>query len=184
VSDTFKADLRIPDLWFDFYARLLPGCAFVATIYILAGCGRTGWPSATAAVILAAAGYFSASVTQPITSLATRALHAWAAPGKINKEKKWGFNERATYVLELKQGLSRHEGEILSKMHGETTFFAQCGVLSGVLAVLMRFGPPSLSAYSWLLAAGAAVLFFLLGYLTARRRRTRAEERRALPPRS
>src|SRR5262245_17290860 len=121
-----KTELKIPDLWYDFYARLLPGAAFVAAIYILWP-GPLSWPEPFQAVILVAVGYVSALVSQPIASPLSHLIHWLVA------------RRKAYYVESVAKKLNPREASILDKMHGEVTFFTQCFVLTLVLLIAQYF---------------------------------------------
>jgi len=123
-----KTKLKIPDLWFDVYARLLPGTAFVAAIRVLL-LGNVEVPNGKELFVLAFAGYLFALITQPISSRLARLV--WYLADKVTSEE-------VGYVDKVKQKLGRstRESLILSKMHGEVTFFCQLSVLSVVYQVI------------------------------------------------
>ena len=159
-----STELRIPDLWYDFYARLVPGTAFVAAVYVLR-LGDAAWPCTLQTVILALAGYFTAIITQPISSRVTGWIHDLAATvagvGRL-------FVRQSAKTLDLRQQ------QILSKMHGEATLFVQLSVFSVILiahqALLDHDGPP------WFWFALAAVAFVLEALEVAHRRIKRARD--------
>ncbi len=161
-----KTELKIPDLWYDFYARFLPGTAFVAVLYILwPGTSLSSWaPTASQTMILAVAGYVCAFVSQPVSSVVTGWIHLFVAGGKD------------CYVKRIAEKLKPHEGKILSKMHGETTFFTQCFFLSLALWI-MQLVPRFKLVQEQCLTIGAAIAFLALAFLVAYRRRKRAEDR-------
>ena len=130
MSGELKADLQIPDLWYDFYARLLPGAVFVVAIrcYVF---NNTTLPGAGEMFVLAAAGYLSGLLTQPLASRLTGAIERFAA---------WHRSKERHYIGTVQQrlGESSRKSMILSKMHGEVAFFAQLGILSVVFGLLER----------------------------------------------
>jgi hypothetical protein len=158
-----KVELNIPDLWYDFYARLLPGAIFVAAIYILWP-GDHSLPTALPTVMLLAAGYVSALVSQPIAS-------------ELSLGIEWGVAKMKHFHVErIAQKLTPHESQILSKMHGEVTFFTQCFVLSFVVLLLQLMPLFELKHRGWWwLTVLAAIVFVGLAALTASRRRRRAD---------
>jgi peptidoglycan/LPS O-acetylase OafA/YrhL len=161
-----KAELKIPDLWYDFYARLLPGVLFIAALYILWP-GTPSWPTASQTVILVATGYVCALVSQPLASELTWFIH-WLVAGR-----------KPHYVEGIARILSPREARILDKMHGEVTFFTQSFVLSIVLWVsqlVPRFGLEQERCPTIV----AAVVFLLLAVLAASRRKRRADKGQAL----
>jgi hypothetical protein len=159
-----STELRIPDLWYDFYARLVPGTAFVAAVYVFR-LGAAAWPSTLQTVILGLAGYFTAIITQPISSRVTGWIHDLAA--KVAGVERL-FVRRSARALDLGQQ------QILSKMHGEATLFVQLSVFSVILiahqALLDNDGP------RWFWFALAAVAFVLEALEVAHRRIKRAQD--------
>ena len=123
MSPNIQTELRIPALWFDFYARLLPGTAFIAAVRVFVA-GNAAMPSFSEMLFLAFAGYFSGMLSQPLGSRLTRAIERIVGKCKFHD---------ATFVwsLERKLGSDSQEAPILAKMHGEVTFFAQLFVLAG-----------------------------------------------------
>ncbi len=123
-----KADLSIPDLWFDFYARILPGTAFVAAVRVILLNNATV-PTGREIVVLVSAGLFCGLISQPIASYIVGFILERAGPsipeGHDEKEKS-AFMEKGLHAL----GINSRESRLFSKMHGECTFFVQLGVLS------------------------------------------------------
>ena len=131
MSNGIHTKLNIPDLWFDFYARFLPGVAFVAVgRVVLFPCH--GIPKGGEMVIIAFAGYLCGLLVQPISSYIT---------GHIGRRiaRKEGHDH--LYIRKLSDRLHKssrsREAMILSKMHGETTFFVQFFVLGTVLLLVL-----------------------------------------------
>ena len=119
MNTNVQTELKIPDLWFDFYARFLPGAAFVASLYFLRG-GQSV-PAGLHVALLALAGYVCGLVIQPASSEITELLECWVA--KIRTGDPF-------YVFRVAESDPRM---ILPKMHGETTFFVQSSVLAAIL---------------------------------------------------
>lgn len=122
MNASVNTDLKIPDLWFDFYARILPGSAFVAVaVYYVIGLETS--PSALEALLAVFAGYFIAMLTQPFASRMTRRVERFA---------DWLRKLNEDHVLQAQQALGRdtRRALLLSKMHGESTFFVQIALLS------------------------------------------------------
>jgi hypothetical protein len=165
-----KVELNIPDLWYDFYARLLPGAIFVAAIYFLWP-DAPSWPTALQTVMLLAAGYVSALVSQPVASELTWGIE-WLVAGM-----------KHLYVERIAQNVTPHESQILSKMHSEVTFFTQCIVLSIALWVLLwvfQLVPRFQLKQEWGLTIAAVFAFVGLAALTAFRRKRRADRMQEL----
>ena len=115
MSNNIKTELNIPDIWYDFYARLLPGTCFLfASRYLI----QTEWivPNATESFLLFAAGYFTGLFFQPLASIIVNFEF-----GYVQKEKG------VDYVADVqaKVGAESRRSKILSKMQAATVFFAQ-----------------------------------------------------------
>jgi hypothetical protein len=156
-----KTELKIPDLWYDFYARLLPGTAFVGAIYVLWP-GPPSWPDPLQTIVLVAVGYFSALVSQPLASPLSHLIH-WL----VARRKRY-------YVESIGKKLSPHEASILDKMHGEVTFFTQCFVLTLVL-LIAQIMPRLKLEQELCLTSIAAIVLLVLAVITAFRRKWRAD---------
>jgi len=124
MSANINADLKIPDLWYDFYARFLPGVLFVAALYILWP-GSLSMPSGWSVSILAFAGYIAGLTVQPISSEITGLFHGNIAQ-RVTGDKDYVYRQNHLDPI-----------RILSKMHGETTFFIQCTIL-GILFLILQ----------------------------------------------
>jgi hypothetical protein len=68
MNGVIKTELNIPDLWYDFYARLLPGAAFVTALWLIFQKDLPDWKEI---VLLAFASYFCGLIAQPIASRIT-----------------------------------------------------------------------------------------------------------------
>jgi len=70
MSNNINTQLTIPDIWYDFYARLLPGLYFV---FIARYTIQSGWnsPNTSEILIIFIAGYFSGLLFQPVASTVT-----------------------------------------------------------------------------------------------------------------
>ena len=159
-----KTELQIPDFWFDFYARVIPGAAFV-------GAARYWWmenyefPSATESAVLLAVGYFVGLLVQPVGSTLTETIETIAAK---RKGKDYGYVGRAKVSIGSRSGLPL----ILDKMHGETTMYVQLGLL-----VLVFWGVDvwkCARTWPWYGFAIAAVLFGAMSWEVTSRRLRRA----------
>ncbi len=130
------AALRIPDLWYDFYARLLPGAGFVAAIRTQILKDST-IPDAMEFIVLACGGYFCALLVQPVSA---------RLAGLVELGATMVMQQGRDYVSKIQSNLGRDKREsmILSKMHAEVTFFCQLTVLSIVFHVIS-----SRSAIPW-----------------------------------
>jgi hypothetical protein len=69
-----KADLHIPDLWYDFYARILPGSLFVFGLryYYLS---INTLPDLDEVVVLTIVGFVCGLFSQPVASRLTKAVY-------------------------------------------------------------------------------------------------------------
>ena len=162
-----KVELRIPDLWFDFYARFLPGIAFVAAIRTLV-VGNVKIPNAAELLVLAFGGFLFALISQPISSRLTKGVEYLAAK-TLKKEVE--------YVADVQRelGRSKRESMILSKMHGEVTFFCQLSVLSFAFQVIQAtFPEPEHPWTLWMIVI--AFVFIILAFEVAARRVQKAKK--------
>ncbi len=164
-----KADMKIPDLWYDFYARLLPGCVFLGlTWHFVYG---HPWPSsALAAAIAVGAAYCCALVSQPISSRLVVWIETRCVRG-VGNEHPGDYVNRIQKAL----GTDSRRSMIISKMHGEVTFHAQMAVLGAILCILQveKHGLDH-TRTAWNLLAVAVFLAF--AYEVAARRVDRARK--------
>jgi hypothetical protein len=123
-------DLKVPDLWYDAYARLMPGALFVGLTRALV-LQKPDVPSATEVAILAGLGYVVAFMSQPFASILARVTKNWA-------ENKGSQKYGAGYVREVQAriGPKSQEAAILNKMQGEIMAFCQFVVLGIVFMTL------------------------------------------------
>jgi len=161
MNGELKTELRIPDLWYDFYARVLPGAAFVAALKVLVFHNQA-IPEVREIVLLIFAGYFCALMTQPVASRLT---------GRIEDtvELYEAPNKDRLYIrkVQAKLGRTSRESMILSKMHGEVVFFIQLFVL-GTLFLIIQLVRCSTEMLGWNIVA---VLAFILAALEVASRR-------------
>jgi hypothetical protein len=116
-------EFKIPFLFYDFYARVLPGLAFASTLHLLQGGALSdiaGWYAA----LLATLGYLAALVTQPVTGWLTGELEGLLS--------KWLTGD-SLYVV---RQAPLDPDMILLKMHAETAFFVQLWGLAMVIGFL------------------------------------------------
>lgn len=123
-------ELKVPDLWFDFYARLLPGSAAVAAFRFLV-LKKHDVPELREMALWAFGGYLIALLCQPLSSRIT----GWIED-KVEKRRN------RIREIQAKLGRDSREAMILSKMHGEVTFFTQLAVLALVLAAIQAIERP------------------------------------------
>jgi hypothetical protein len=169
MGPELKTEIQIPDLWFDFYARFLPGTAFVglARTFIFL---KTTMPSLSESVILVFLGFLTALLTQPLSSRIVGGIEAWA-----ERKQGAGFVNRVTSEL----GFESRSSMIISKMHGEVTLYVQLAWLSLLYFVLELLHPPPTNRLgTW--AFGLSALFLLYGFEVANRRIKRAIRHRTL----
>lgn len=133
MSNGINAELKVPDLWYDFYARILPGSAFVAVVRLTI-IKNFLVPDFHEIFIIALAGYFCALLTQPLSSRIAIYIE-----GYIEKRKSPNKGDRLfVRRVQAKLGRTSRESMILSKMHGEIVFFIQLFVL-GIVFLFLNF---------------------------------------------
>jgi hypothetical protein len=142
-------ELKIPDLWYDFYARFLPGTLFVASLYILWP-GDASIPSGWMGAIIAFGGYIAGLLLQPLSSELTGLLHDLMAH-LVTGDK---------YYVRKQKHLDPRR--ILSKMHGETTFFVQCFIMSSVLIILQMISSLNLESSTGTIIANIFFIVYVL----------------------
>lgn len=168
MSNGVHAELHIPDLWYDFYARFLPGTAFIASIRLIIVKNWKFPDTLVELILLAFAGYLAAFVTQPLSSRLARWIEEKAA-GHRKKDR--------VYILKVQRQLSAKakdkESSLISKMHGEIVFFIQLFHLSIVLLALqIYFQPFGCIGIFWSLLS--TIIFFIEAWEISFRRLTRA----------
>jgi len=131
VGPEVKAELNIPDFWYDFYARFLPGTAFVLMLRIQFANGFS-FPSAGEFLVIAFGGYVIALFTQPLSSRIVKFFER-----NVGKVKTKG-QDRIKFIRTLQNdlGQSSRQSLVLGKMHAEATFFAQVSILTLVFFIV------------------------------------------------
>lgn len=161
-----NAEVKIPDLWYDVYARLLPGSAFVAIAYLLFA-PNPEIPTTSGIFLLLCAGFFTGLTAQPISSELTAWIHHCVA--RVHGEER-------LFVDIVRARLDERQVSIIDKMHGETTFFVQCFVL-GLLLCAIRLLSSSIPATTpsivWIFVASVFFLFGAIEFSDRRFRRVR-----------
>jgi hypothetical protein len=139
-----KADLQIPDLWYDFYARLLPGSLFVLGLRYFCFSIKS-LPSISDFVVLMIFGFICGLFSQPIASKLTWIVDRLA-------EKSSGITDEF-FIRKLQARLKpdSNSARVLGKMHGEIIFFVQIFFLSIVLFIWARWGCQSKIPFSFLI---------------------------------
>jgi hypothetical protein len=146
--DEIKKELQIPDLWFDFYARLVPGVAFASALrfFVLFDKSVPSWNEIAG---IAAGGFFCALLTQAVASRLTGKIESM-----VERLKK--VDELHIATIQRMLGSSSRKAMILSKMHGEVTCFVQLGILSVIfllISIVKNLG--------WHVQTGVGVLILL-----------------------
>ena len=161
--DSIKTELKIVDLWYDFYARFLPGTIFISLIrWVMLRIDNV--PSGEEIFVFIGAGYAAGLIIQPISSLLVDFLESIVERNEKNFVKK----------VRLTKGIPDTESKVLSKMHGETTFYTQLSVLS-LVYFLLQIIFPTIVKYSlniWPLAC--MIIFIGFAYISSKRRFSRA----------
>lgn len=131
MSPDIKTELHIPDLWYDFFARLLPGITFISALRLLVFSNKT-FPDFAEMIALVFAGYISALITQPLSSWITGLIQS-----KFGRLPS-GEQDRVIFIRKIQQNLgeSSRQTLVLSKMHAESTFFVQLAVLSPFVFII------------------------------------------------
>lgn len=159
------AELKVPDLWYDVYARLIPGTAFVGLSRLLI-LGKLDVPSATEVGILAAMGYAVALLTQPFASRLAGGVERLA-------EQRRKVNRHHVRKIQATLGRGSREAMIISKMHGEVVLFCQLFLLAIVFVVVQLVRLPPHGRWLWW-NAGFAVFCGIAAIEVATRRLDRA----------
>lgn len=119
---------QIPDLWFDLYARLIPGFFFVLTICFL----YFDTKLADQLLFLFVLSYVAGHIVQPAASLVARLFEyrIFDRNGNIKKcRERFDAGSR--------------ESRLLSKQHAECACFASLSILTAVLFVIKGVEPLS-----------------------------------------
>lgn len=171
MSDEIR-QLNIPDLWFDFYARLLPGTAFGGMVWIF-GLNKAISSVSDIAVIVTY-GYLAALIIQPLGSI----LAHWVEYGFERLNKHDGLYVKR---MQKKLGADTRSAMILGKMHGEVTFFTQLAFLCIVyLFTVDNFLTPNAPPFGCCLLLSLFLFFIASSCEVAYRRLTRAEQHEKL----
>ncbi|MBI4810369.1 MAG: hypothetical protein HY800_02795 [Ignavibacteriales bacterium] len=148
MSAEIKTELKIPDLWYDFYSRFLPGVIFVSglrTLYY----NICTFPNLPEVLVLLGAAYIAGLLTQPLSSQIIRFVHYLAR--KLAKINDPLYIKR----IQIRLGQESRPTLILSKMHGEVAFFVQAMTLMAVLSIILWLD----SKGSWLWIIVIPLLF-------------------------
>lgn len=115
--DGTLASLKMPDLWFDAIARLVPGVLFATAI---------AWQTR----ILPADNQFLLSLAIAVIGYGIGFVaSAYASLLAYLIEHRW-FNERDIDIVRVELSRDTRQAMILSKMHGETVAFLSISLLS------------------------------------------------------
>lgn len=167
MSTSIEAKLNIPDLWYDFYARFLPGLAFVAALYYFL-IDVPKMPDGNMIIVGIFAGYLTGLITQPISSRLAGWIHRIVASV---------HHEDPLYVDYAKKQFDNRHSMIISKMHGETVFFIQCAILCiFFLSTQIYFKSVSILSNSSILTIICSIIFILESIEIADRRFLRAKK--------
>lgn len=120
-------ELNIPDIWYDFLGRLLPGYAFLSSIWLIVK--GTIEPSILVAVLAIPASYIIGFTCQPITLTLTKWLEKKAAETNCVEEHFVSLSQNSL-------GTDSRRSLILSKIGAETVFFSQVVFLSLITAYI------------------------------------------------
>jgi len=168
MSPDIQANLEIPDIWFDFLARFLPGVSFVTMVWFvfLKKPAPTGLEAILGVIF---AGYVAGLITSPPASRIARIIESRA--GKLPK----GEEDRVKFIrrVQAKLSYSSRQTLLIGKMHAEVVFFVQLAIFSLLLIVVELY--KGISFYP-IIAVTIILLpiFFLEAYEVASRRFERA----------
>jgi len=133
---TPNIDLYIPEIWYDFFVRFLPGAAFVSAIRLLFFPIYTvsDYPEFKELVALAIAGYILGLISEPISTLIATPIESLSSPltdtlRKIQLLKNRNRSKRRNKRL-------FRETFLPSKKDAETKFFIQVIVLTIVYIIV------------------------------------------------
>ncbi len=166
-----KAELHIPDLWYDFYARLLPGLLFVFAVRYFYF-DEHYLPKFDEMVFLVVAAYFCGIYSQQVSSRLTQVIY-WLM------EKLTRTATDYIWSIQKRIGLETNGAKILDKMHGEVVFFVQVFLLSTVTYVFSRVACDD-KIPSWFLLVAVVSLAF--AFEVVKRRIERAEKLETISP--
>jgi len=119
----FQASLEIPDLWFDFYVRFLPGITFIGILgFIIYGSFSVIY---TNFAVFFIGSYLAGLLLNPISSwIANKMDYRLDEDGNLRDELLHNTN------------LNSHEVGVIHKMRGEVLFFIQMLLFYIILVVI------------------------------------------------
>lgn len=131
-----KTEFKIPDLWFDFYVRFIPGTVFIACLRFF-NQDQEIIPDTNEFLILLGAAYFIGLITSPLSSRLAKFIEhrAEIIYSKRNKIKQRNWVRKLQYDL----GRESRDSLLLSKMHGEITMFVELALLTILFWVQNHF---------------------------------------------
>jgi len=117
MSDTIEKVIEgLPDVWFDWYARLVPGALGVAAFAYASG-KLNAIPSAGETLSILVLGYLVGHLLQPIVGSLTKAVERWQGKEGIYKRAKQDKNYNQDSL------------EKVSKAHAEANSMLACAVV-------------------------------------------------------
>lgn len=125
MSNTIKTEIAIPDNWYDFYTRLLPGTYFVTVAYLLLF-KKLQFPSFQEMIILLGAAYLFGLMILPVSILLREFLSKRMDKGFSEKKDS---TEKVSYII----GREKRDSLIISKMYAEEIFYWQSSLVSLIL---------------------------------------------------
>ena len=133
MGNGVRTELRVPDLWYDLYARVLPGTSFVAAVY-LTSTESPGIPNVVGFLILILAGLFCGLVTQPIASRTHDLIQELALVKGCTLKR----GEKRQYIIDTSRSLGpeTRPALVLGKMKAESVFFVQLAIFSALFMSL------------------------------------------------
>ncbi len=158
-------ELKIPDVWYDFYARFIPGLVFVFSLRFFLY-GHIFSIGATDILVMMFISYIVGLINQPIASTLTERIEKLAI-------RKYS-NKNLVPEVQHKLGQGTRRALVLSKMKGEISCFSQLFFITIYLFLIYLFiGGSNYMCICWFVVF---MLYFPLGsYSFALRRNKKAE---------
>lgn len=137
MSGELKSKWILPDFWYDFFGRLLPGMIFVYGVLLIRN-GAFYMPAQDQWVFILFAGYISGFLLSPVSSFL------------VNRIDRGKSDEVASIQYKLDSRSSK--AMLLSKMKAEIMFFSQLSLFSLFLLVIYAIMVPvNFSYFLWVL---------------------------------
>ncbi len=165
LAKKFSENVELPDSWFDWYARLLPGCGGVFLYFALSNkIPTTVGP--TEFFLFVFVGYLIGHVIQPLSGFIVNRIEQ-----PITDENRYAGAKTNDQVP---ASLTRN----VSKAHAEANSMCSCGLITAAIAVLL-WNSRECPGCCWWCIGGLTVYFFAATIERAFARRRKIND---LPP--